>query len=462
MKFNRQNKNAAAPPKVYTVDRLTARIRSVLEKDIGPVWVEGEVFQAAFPASGHVYLTLKDDHARLRAVIFRNRMRYLGFEPEEGMQVLAFGGLTVYEPRGEYQLVIDHLEPLGSGALALAFEQLKTRLAAEGLFDEDRKKPLPVLPERICLITSPTGAAVHDFLNVIGRRFPGLKIQICPVRVQGETAPEMIAQALADVAALPQPPQVVVVTRGGGSLEDLWAFNTETVARAVSACPLPVVSAVGHEVDFTIIDFVADLRAPTPSAAAEMLIASRTEWRQRFESRLDRLAALASARLNRARLELSALERRLTDPGRLLSHHRLGVGMLESQLTRAMTGRLERLSGRASAAAARLAGSSPLTRLNDRRYRTRTLSDQLAWLTRTRLAVERSRLARSVDRLQALSPLAVLGRGYSLTFGPDGRLLTGADRVEPGDEIKVRLRRGGLKARVEKRLPDEETDIRRK
>jgi len=312
------------PHKVYTVSELTGLVRSLVEDQVGLVWVEAEVTGPRSPASGHLYLTLKDSSAQLKAVIFKNRLRYLGFRPEEGMQVLAFGRLTVYQPRGEYQLVIDHLEPLGTGALALAFDQLKKKLAQEGLFDEDRKKPLPLLPRRVAVVTSPSGAALWDFLKIIGRRHPGLSIQVYPVQVQGQAAPGMIVEALADLNRLALPPEIIVLARGGGSWEDLWPFNSESVARAIAASDVPVVSAVGHEVDLTIADLAADLRASTPSAAAEIIIRPKAEWLAEIGSLSARLADNLQQRLARRLVQVANLTKRLADPRRKLAQAAAG------------------------------------------------------------------------------------------------------------------------------------------
>ena len=272
----------SAARQVFTVSKLTVRIRSLFEENLGPVWVEGEVSGLRRPASGHMYLSLKDPEAQLRAAVFRNRLRYMAFRPEDGMHVLAFGRLDVYGPRGDYQLIIDHLEPLGAGALAVAFEQLKEKLDAEGLFDQGRKKSLPVFPQRVVLATSSDGAALWDILRTIRRRFLGLDIQIYPVPVQGESAPGLIAQALTDLGRLEPGPEVVILARGGGSPEDLWAFNTEPVARAIAACPIPIVSAVGHEVDYTIADFVADVGPPPPRPQPSFLFDPRESgWPRR-------------------------------------------------------------------------------------------------------------------------------------------------------------------------------------
>src|SRR5262245_30244611 len=305
--------------RVFTVSELTRAVKNTLEGRFGGLWVEGEISNLRVHTSGHVYFTLKDDEAQVRAVLFRGRMRRVRFEPADGLHVLAFGRLEVYAVRGEYQLVCDVLEPKGLGALQLAFEQLKARLAAEGLFDAARKRPLPVLPRRVGLVTSPTGAAVRDFLRVVTRRFAGLQVLVCPVRVQGDTAAGEIAEALATLNRRGDL-DVIVVARGGGSLEDLWAFNEEAVARAIAASKIPVISAVGHETDVTIADFVADLRAPTPSAAAELVVREKAQLVAHLGSLRERLQGAVGQRVRRWRERLDDLGRRrvLTDPARPL------------------------------------------------------------------------------------------------------------------------------------------------
>ncbi|MGB9294016.1 MAG: exodeoxyribonuclease VII large subunit, partial [Desulfobaccales bacterium] len=311
-------------PHIYSVSSLSREIRERLESHFYLVWVSGEVSNLRLPLSGHCYFTLKDAGAQLRAVLFKGNHQHLRFKPQEGGQFLCRGRLTVYEPRGEYQLVVDYLEPLGLGALAQAFEALKTRLQAEGLFAPELKKPLPFLPRKIALVTSPTGAAVRDFLRLLRKRYANLEVLIYPVKVQGKEAAPEIVRALKDLATYPGI-EVIVLARGGGSLEDLWPFNEEAVARAIYHCPLPVVSAVGHEVDFTIADFAADLRAPTPSAAVELVVPDKAE----LSRRLQRLGAslVGAARRTRvaARNHLDLVARRLPDMGRRLVDLRLKV-----------------------------------------------------------------------------------------------------------------------------------------
>ena len=311
-------------PQIYTVSALTREVRDRLETYFSLVWVSGEISNLRQPLSGHYYFTLKDAGAQLRSVLFKGSHQHLRTKPQEGSQFLCRGRLTVYEPRGEYQLVVDYLEPLGQGALAQAFEVLKTRLNAEGLFAQELKKPLPFLPRKIALVTSPTGAAVRDFLRLLRQRFPNVEVLIYPVRVQGAEAAGEIAAALDDLGAYPGV-EVIVLARGGGSLEDLWPFNEEVVARAIHRCPTPVVSAVGHEVDFTIADFVADRRAPTPSAAVELVVPDKAELNRRLARLGATLAGTLARRRDMARQHLYLMARRLPDMRRSLVDLRLKV-----------------------------------------------------------------------------------------------------------------------------------------
>ncbi len=411
---------------VLTVAELTGRLRTLLEERFPAVWVEGEISNFRLYGSGHAYFTLKDAEAQLRCALFRTRARRLRFEPADGLHVMAFGSVEVYAARGEYQLVVELLEPKGLGALQLAFEQLKARLQAEGLFDAARKRPLPRFPRKIGIVTSPSGAALRDMLRVIGRRFGELHIVIAGCRVQGDGAAEEIAQALRDLDALGDV-DVVIVGRGGGSLEDLWAFNEEVVARAIAGSKAPVVSAVGHEVDVTIADFVADLRAPTPSAAAELVVREK----QAVVEALDDL----TRRLRRAAgRPLSDLERRADD--------------LTLRLRRAMDAERRRAAHRLALAGAALRSANPLARLATGRHRLERLDARLGTEIRAGLARARHRLGAAVGRLDSLSPLAVLGRGYSLTRTPAGAIVRRARDVRAGDDVRVLLHEGSLECRV--------------
>jgi exodeoxyribonuclease VII large subunit len=402
-----------AAPHVYTVSTLTAELKTLLEATYPSLWVEGEVSNFKHHASGHMYFTLKDATSQIRAVMFRAANRTLKFRPGDGLAVQVRASLGIYERRGEYQLYVEHMEPKGLGALQLAFEQLKARLAAEGLFDEARKREIPRLPRRIGIVTSPSGAAIQDMLNIIDRRFASVEILIYPARVQGEGAAEEIVAGIAALNARGDL-DVMIVGRGGGSIEDLWAFNEEIVARAIAASKVPVISAVGHETDFTIADFVADLRAPTPSAAAELVVAHKAELAQRLD---DLTSRLDSALLHR----VSAGRQRLTFLGR------------------------------------HLALLNPVEQVRRQRERVAVAAETLRGALRTRLKLWEGELRALVGKLESLSPLAILGRGYSITrLLPDLRVVKDAASVRPGEAVSILLHRGSLACRVEERtLPAE-------
>jgi exodeoxyribonuclease VII large subunit len=441
--------------RVFTVSALTRAVKDTLEEGFGGLWVEGEISNFRVHTSGHVYFTLKDEEAQVRAVLFRSRMRRVRFEPADGLHVLAFGRLEVYAARGEYQLVCEVLEPKGLGALQLAFEQLKARLAAEGLFDAGRKRPLPTLPRRVGLVTSPTGAAVRDFLRVVTRRFAGLQVLVCPVRVQGDTAASEIAAALRTLNRWGNL-DVIVLARGGGSLEDLWAFNEEAVARAIAASKIPVISAVGHETDVTIADFVADLRAPTPSAAAEMVVREKIELVRQVTALRARLAHAMAQRTGRLADRLADFRRRrvLTDPGRPLRDWARRTDDLGTRLTRAMTRQHARSRERLDRAARAL---RPALLRGPVRHR-RELVVQLGGRMTRALRGETARGRRAVEalaaRLDSLSPLQCLARGYAIALSAAGEVVTRADQVVVGDRLTVRLRMGRLGTRVERVEPD--------
>jgi exodeoxyribonuclease VII large subunit len=411
--------------------------------------VEGEISNLRQPSSGHAYFTLKDDAAQLRAVLFRNRGRRVRFDLEDGLKVLAFGGLDVYAARGEYQLVVELLEPRGVGALQVAFEQLKRRLEAEGLFDQARKRSLPTFPRTIGIVTSPTGAAIRDMLHVIGRRFGGVRVLLAPVRVQGEEAPGEIVAALHLLAEVPDL-DVVIVGRGGGSIEDLWAFNDERVARAIAACRVPVVSAVGHETDFTIADFVADLRAPTPSAAAELVVREKTQVARQVALAWVRLGQAMAGQVARRRERLEALGRRrvLTEPGRALRDLHRRLDDAAGRLRAAMRDRHRGAAHRLALARGTLSSLHPLARIAHGRAVLEQLQGRLAAAASHRARVSRHRLGAAAGRLESLSPLAVLGRGYSLTRLADGTIVRRAGQVAPGAAIEVLLHEGALGATV--------------
>ncbi len=441
-------------PQVYTVSRLTAEIRGLLENRFPFIWVEGELSNVRTPASGHCYMVLKDEAAQMRAVMFRPRVRVLRFRPENGMKVIAQGRLGVYEPRGEYQLVLDYLEPLGVGALALAFEQLKKKLAAEGLFRREIKKPLPFLPSRVAVITSPTGAAVRDFLKVIQRRFANTRITVVPARVQGDQAARELSEAVETVNRHLDV-DVIVLTRGGGSLEDLWPFNEEVLAYAIRASRIPVVSAVGHEIDVTIADLAADLRAPTPSAAAELLVAEKETLKERIQDLRERVLNSTVVSLRRRTERLAHLQSRLRDPRKVIEQTWMRLDDLSGRLMRNQRFLVRRNAARLAASTGRLMQSSPRNLI---RGYTQELGfyrhSMEAGLERT-LSSHRSALYVLEGRLKGLDPHGVLERGYSITRRlPEGRVLSDASEVGQGARIEVTLARGTLECRIDKvRVP---------
>jgi exodeoxyribonuclease VII large subunit len=431
---------------ILTVSELTRRVKGALEGGFPSLWITGEVSNLRRPPSGHVYLTLKDAEAQVRAVIWGSTARYLKQLPADGEQVLCRGRLTVYEARGEYQVVVDYLEPAGVGALYRRIEEVKSRLLAEGLLDPARKRPLPGLVRRVAVVTSPTGAAVRDVLQVLGRRAPGMAVLVVPTVVQGEGAPRQIVA----VRGPGGPPDAVILARGGGSIEDLMAFNDEGVARAIAACPVPVVAGVGHETDITIADLVADLRASTPSAAAEVVSSAWSEARAKVTELAGRLAAGSRARLTIGRLRLERMRRGLVDPAERL--RRLIQRVDDLRLTLAararrglMTGdhRLATLTVRLRAAAP----SAPLPRLRDR---ARALDHRASQALAARLARDRGRLAGISGMLEELSPVAVLARGYAVAR-KGTQVLRDAGETRVGECIAVRLHRGELDCRVEGR-----------
>jgi exodeoxyribonuclease VII large subunit len=440
----------SADRRVLTVSALSAQLAQAMDERFPAVWVEGEISNFKVYASGHAYFTLKDETAQLRCVLFRTRARRVRFEPKDGLHVMAFGAIEIYPQRGEYSLVVELLEPRGLGALQLAFEQLKQRLQAEGLFDAARKRPLPRFPRKIGIVTSPSGAALRDMLRVIGRRFGDIHIVVSPARVQGEGAAAEIAQGVRELNALGGV-DVIIVGRGGGSLEDLWAFNDEMLARTIAVSKVPVISAVGHEVDFTIADFVADVRAATPSNAAELVV---KEKRAVVDSLADLTLRLrrATVRLvggQRERLARSQARRVLTDPARPLRELDRRLDDARARLRQAALTVLGRRHHRLELAARSLNALSPVARtLNGRRALTE-LHGRLARGVHRALDRSRHRFVAGAGRLDSLSPLAVLGRGYSLTVTPGQRIVRSWREVSAGDAVRVLLHEGSLDCRVD-------------
>jgi len=440
--------------RIYTVSELNAALRELLEREFHDIWVAGEISGVRTAASGHVYFALKDDEALLRCVIFRSTLRYLAFKPQDGVAVLARGRLDLFEARGEYQMLVEYLEPRGLGALQLAFEQLKKKLAAEGLFDAARKRPLPRIPHRIGIVTSPVGAVIRDMLNILERRFPGLHIRIYPALVQGEGSVEEVCQGL-EYFSRTQWPQVVVLARGGGSLEDLWTFNEEAVARAIAACAVPVVSAIGHETDVTIADFVADLRAPTPSAAAEILVPTREQVLEQIGVCVHKMAQAMRYRLAQAAraLEQRGLPRVLSVLERRLGRSLQRVDELEWRLREQARARIELGRRRWGELDARLRARDLRLRLSQASRRLETLAGLLQRSISERLMQARARCQSLAAQLAQLSPLAVLERGYAIVQDESGRIVKEARRAPAGARLGVRLARGRLEVTVNRSHP---------
>ncbi len=443
-----------------SVTELTAQVRASLESRFRSVWVEGEISNFKIAASGHWYFTIKDEFAQLRASCFARSNRAIRFRPSDGLQVRARGRLTVYEPRGDYELMVEGLDPVGAGALRVAFEQLRERLATEGLFDEDRKRPVPIFPRRVGVVTSPAGAAIRDILNVLTRRTRTVHILLAPTRVQGEGAGAEISSAIEllnehNVRALAEGREedavdVIIVARGGGSAEDLWAFNDEQVARAIATSSIPVISGVGHETDFTITDFAADVRAATPSAAAE-LVAEREDDLELHVHTLtrDMVRALREQVTNaRVRVQDAAMSRGFDDVRSRL-HDSLNAANAASHRLEILINRAaQRARKRVNSVACRLSPARLSSRLAAARTRFSVLTAARDAAAQSLLDDARSRLAVGMASLDALSPLAVLGRGYALAYDEEGRLLRDSGEVEVDDRVRLRLARGSIGCRV--------------
>jgi exodeoxyribonuclease VII large subunit len=437
------------PRRVWRVTELTGRIRALLD-DFGDVQVSGEISGVRLAASGHYYFTLKDGESQLKCACFRMNARYLKFKPQDGIAVIARGRLDVYEARGEYQLLVEHLEPRGHGALQVAFDQLKKKLASEGLFDSARKRALPPVPRRIGIVTSPSGAVIQDMLNILSRRFPGLHIRVYPAQVQGEGSLEQVCRALRHFSSS-RWPDVVIVARGGGSLEDLWTFNEESVARAIASCSVPVVSAIGHETDFTIADFVADLRAPTPSAAAELVVPIQTHL-------LDSIYGCRRRLGQSIRYRLSSIARRMNETGAeratSLLHRRIGrlqqqTDELERCVADNMRRQLRFRIDRWRSVDARLRRMDLRLRFSEAHRRLEVLRTDACRLIRVRLTRAHSAWQPMQAHLEQLSPVRILERGYAIVQDDSGKVVKTPADAPPGSLIKARLARGEIRATVE-------------
>ena len=439
---------------VYTVSRLNLDARAILEEALSTVWIEGEISNLARPRSGHIYFTLKDEHCQVRCAMFRMHNRALGFVPNDGMHVLAHAKVSLYPERGEFQLIVQYMEEAGAGALRRAFDALKSRLDAEGLFDAQHKRPLPTLPRCIGIITSPTGAAVRDVLSVLGRRFPAVPIMLYPVPVQGAAAAPTIARMI-DRACERAECDVLILARGGGSLEDLWAFNEEVLARAMHRASVPIVTGVGHEVDYTIADLVADLRAPTPSAAAESVVPDASEWAARYRGLEARLVAVMRRGLAARRSEVRMLAKRLVHPRRRLFDHSQRLDATTMRLTRAANSRVREQRARLSTVAARLARHAPDRVVQAHRARCESLERRLRLATRAACSERRARVTALERALGAFGPQATLERGYSILLRTDDRqVVRGVHEVRPGERLRAKLARGALDVDVASVEPD--------
>ncbi|HKE45229.1 MAG TPA: exodeoxyribonuclease VII large subunit [Steroidobacteraceae bacterium] len=442
---------ATAPDRdVYTVSRLNREARVLLEQGMPPLWIQGEISNFSAPKSGHWYFSLKDSGANVRCAMFRQRAIYSKCEPRDGLLVLARARVTLYEAKGEYQLVIDHLEEAGEGELRRQFELLKAKLQAEGLFAPERKRPLPSLPQRIGVITSSTGAAIRDILNILRRRFPAIPVLIYPVPVQGDGVARRIANAVRYASERAEC-DVLILARGGGSLEDLRAFNDEALARALADCRVPVVAGIGHETDFTIADFVADVRAPTPSGAAELVVPDQQQWLARWNATLQRLAGAMNRNLLRRATSQDWLAGRLRQahPGMRLLHQAQRLDDLEQRLGSCTRRTLERAGSRLHATRLQLSRFSPLGQVRELSNRRAELHLRLRGAVEARVRAVHRRVELAMRALHAVSPLATLERGYAIVMrAADGAVLRSAAQVKPGDEIEARLAKGRITARV--------------
>jgi len=445
--------------KIYSVSELNVNIKTLLEESFPFVWIFGEISNFRIPASGHYYFSLKDAISQISAVMFRGQQRKLKFEPEDGMSVTGMGRISVYEPRGTYQIILEYLEPSGVGALQVAFEQLKNRLADEGLFKDENKIELPFIPNKIGVITSPSGAVVHDILQVVNRRFPNVTIQIFPVKVQGAGAVAEIVSALELLNSLGEC-DVAILARGGGSLEDLQAFNSESVARAIFASRVPIISAVGHETDYTIADFVADLRAPTPSAAAEVVVPEKSALERRCQEIESILKSKTTNYFNSLRINIQQISKRLADPRRKIEDLRLRIDDLYLRLNRTFGYRIRRDRENLIFRADRLSANNP-------RFLIQKVKKQLDQsynnLIKSFIILNNSnkiRIRELAAKLEALSPIAILSRGYSITRTiPDARVVKDPHTVSLDQDLEVMVAKGRIFCRVKGKSTDGQKDF---
>lgn len=434
---------------IFTVSRLNQTVRLLLEQEMGQVWISGEISNFTQPSSGHWYFTLKDDTAQVRCAMFRNSNRRVTFRPQHGQQVLVRANITLYEPRGDYQIIVESMQPAGEGLLQQKYEQLKTKLQAEGLFDQQYKQPLPSPAHCVGVITSKTGAALHDILNVLKRRDPSLPVIIYPTAVQGDDAPGQIVRAI-ELANARGECDVLIVGRGGGSLEDLWSFNDERVARAIFASRIPVVSAVGHETDVTIADFIADLRAPTPSAAAEIVSRNQLELLRQIQHGQQRLEMAMDYYIANRTRRFTQLHHRLQQqhPQLRLARQQTVLERLRQRMNFALENKIKQANQRQQRVSQRLSQQNPQPRIYRAQTRIQQLEYRLAENIRARLSAQRERFGNVVTHLEAVSPLSTLARGYSVTTATDGKVLKQTKQVKTGDVLTTRLSDGWVESEV--------------
>ena len=438
----------------YSVSSLNRSVADLLEQEFGWIWVEGEISNLAQPASGHLYFSLKDHSAQVSCAMFKGRNRALKFQPENGNQVLVRAKVSLYQPRGNYQLIVDRMEEAGDGALQRQFEQLKVKLAGEGLFDESIKQEIPELPKSIAIITSKTGAAIHDVLSVIERRFPSIPVKLFPVPVQGSNAAPAICNAISLIGEHVSSGElicdVILLVRGGGSLEDLWSFNEESVARAIVACPIPIVSGVGHEVDVTIADYVADIRAATPTAAAETVTPDQSSWLQSFDWYQQRLQQLLISKVERYQEKTQWLHRRLQQqhPQTQLNHSKQRSDEQIKRLTRISLAMLDFRQNNLAALNAKLDAQNPTLLLKQKRQTTNYLTARLQRATLNLFTHRKSLLSNAARTLNTISPLKTLQRGYSITLNNKGTPIVSIAQVKTDDTIETRLHKGRIISQV--------------
>lgn len=446
--------SAPSSKQQITVSELNRNAKALLESNFSNIWVEGEISNLAQPSSGHWYFTLKDSRSQVRCAMFRGNNRFINFTPEAGQQVMVRAKLSLYEARGDYQLIVDKMEPAGDGALAKAFEQLKAKLKSEGLFDQAHKQELPAMVSNVAVITSPTGAAIQDILTVFERRFPSISITIVPVAVQGEQAAAQIRDAIIEVNNLVAKGKiqadVILTGRGGGSLEDLWAFNDEQLARAIFDSSLPVVSAVGHEVDFTIADFVADVRAPTPSAAAELLSPDQEEWLQTFYGYEQLLFKTVELKILRGRERIAQLQSRLKHPGNVIQGHFQRLDELEGRLHRACQNNLLDQRRQVELLTSRVLQNTPEHEIENYSLRISALNKKLKSEMKRTIELKRNQIRSNAQLLNSVNPLQILDRGYSIAITKEGKIVKEAKSVKAGDQLITQLGKGKLISTVEK------------